>query len=72
MPTLKEVGYGDIFGGNTFLMGAPKDLPADVKDKLDQCFQTTAQSPEYIDAITKFHSHADEREGNRGVCDGGI
>ena len=28
-------------------MGAPKGLPADVKDKLNQCFQQVAQDADY-------------------------
>lgn len=52
VPTLKELGY-DITGGNTFLMGAPKGLPAGVKDKLDQCFQKVGQNPAYREAIVQ-------------------
>ncbi|MCV3242505.1 tripartite tricarboxylate transporter substrate binding protein [Mesorhizobium sp. ZC-5] len=50
VPTLKELGY-DITGGNTFLMGAPNGLPADVKDKLDKCFQEVGKNPDYRKAI---------------------
>ena len=52
VPTLKELGW-DITAGNTFLMGAPAGLPADIKAKLDQCFQTVAQDPEYRKQITE-------------------
>lgn len=52
VPTLKELGW-DITAGNTFLMGAPHGLPADIKDKLDQCFQKVGQDPEYRKQIAE-------------------
>ena len=52
VPTLKELGY-DITGGNTFLMGAPKGLPDDIKTKLDDCFQEVGQDADYRKQIAE-------------------
>ena len=52
VPTLKELGY-DITGGNTFLMGAPKGLPDDIKTKLDDCFQQVGQDADYRKQIAE-------------------
>ncbi|MBP1888192.1 tripartite tricarboxylate transporter substrate binding protein [Sinorhizobium mexicanum] len=52
VPTLKEIGY-DITGGNTFLVGAPKGLPPEIKDKLNKCFQQVAEDPAYRQAIAQ-------------------
>lgn len=46
VPTLKEFGW-DITAGNTFLMGAPHGLPADIHARLDTCFQQVGENPEY-------------------------
>jgi tripartite-type tricarboxylate transporter receptor subunit TctC len=53
VPTFRELGY-DVVGGSYHVIGAPKGIPQEAKDKLDSCFQQVADNPEFQkDAATR-------------------
>jgi len=49
VPTLKELGY-DLINGSSRGYGAPKGIPADVKEKLIEAFRKMSKDPAFLKA----------------------
>lgn len=57
VPTLKELGYGDDTVFVKFRgIGAPKGIPAEVKEKLEKALQEAINNPEYKQLIESGYS----------------
>lgn len=51
-PTYRELGY-DVVGGSYHVIGAPKGIPQEAKEKLDSCFQQVAADPAFREDAEK-------------------